>query len=121
MAKKALNKRRQRKSNKEHFSSDAEYKEFARKRNEATRKCRQKMAHERRFYQQAFLRAQAELDLLRQGGAQELYWRDRAEELQGQMKGEFRAFRHYRVAGQLVDYSLLTEIWLSTRFPLAQA
>merc|ERR1719367_1833739 len=81
-----MNKRRQRKSNKEHFASDAEYKEFARKRNEATRKCRQKMAHERKFYQEAFLRAKEELDLLRQGGAADLYWRDRVEELQSRLK-----------------------------------
>ena len=91
MSKRTMNKRRQRKSNKEHFASDAEYKEFARKRNEATRKCRQKMAHERKFYQEAFLRAKEELDLLRQGGgAADLYWRDRAEELQSRLKGEFR-------------------------------
>ena len=41
MTKRSLSKQRKRKSNKDAFESEAEYKRFAEKRNAATKRCRQ--------------------------------------------------------------------------------
>ena len=90
MAKRSTNnKQRKRKSNKAAFDNEEDYKRFAEKRNAATKKCRQKEREERKILREENALLRRELVLLRvEGGLGDLYWRNKAEELRMELKGE---------------------------------
>ena len=91
MAERSVNKqrKRKRKSNKEAFDSEEDYKRFAQKRNAATKRCRQKGNEERKRLREENARLKEELELLRvEEGLGGLYWRNKAEELKKELKGE---------------------------------
>merc|ERR1712038_610068 len=87
MTKRSMSKQRKRKSNKDAFESEAEYKRFAEKRNAATKRCRAKGNAERKFLKEENARLKEEIELLRvEGGLGDLYWRNKAEELRKELK-----------------------------------
>merc|ERR1712037_34510 len=87
MTKRAMSKQRKRKSNKDSFESEEEYKRFAEKRNAATKRCRAKGNAERKFLKEENARLREEIELLRvEGGLGDLYWRNKAEELRKELK-----------------------------------
>merc|ERR1711879_466631 len=68
-----------------------EYKRFAEKRNAATKRCRAKGNAERKFLKEENARLREEIELLRvEGGLGDLYWRDKAEELRKELKGQIQ-------------------------------
>lgn len=84
-----MSKQRKRKSNKDAFESEEEYKRFAEKRNAATKRCRAKGNAERKFLKEENARLKEEIELLRvEGGLGDLYWRNKAEELRKELKGQ---------------------------------
>ena len=90
MTKRSMSKQRKRKSNKGAFDSEEDYKRFAEKRNAATKKCRRKIAEERKLLREENAGLREEMELLRVEGGRlgDLYWKNKAEELRKELKGE---------------------------------